>query len=334
MRICGICHAAHGIASSEAFEDAMGIVPPYNGRLLREAIGLVNRIQSHLLHLILILPDIVPHSLTREYSLRVIKLYNTISGVLEKLGGSTTHPNYIVIGGVLKKPSEEALSKITEELNTLSQDYRSLLKDLPSNYTEKVDFLKSRKYQTKYLATHLFYGDKYNIDVDKVYVKRYEEYKGKEIPGNIGRSTSMIALYDGKEVETGPRARLSIYKDFSGNTLWDIQLARFKEIEIDIERILELLNKIELREPTFTRVLIYRGGRGIGVYEAPRGTLIHTVELDDNGRVKQYKIIVPTMFNIPHIENAAISIREEYADLVPRIYDPCVPCATHIIRLS
>jgi len=58
MRICGICHATHGIASSEAFEDAMGIMSPYNGLLLREVIELVNRIQSHILHLILMLPDI------------------------------------------------------------------------------------------------------------------------------------------------------------------------------------------------------------------------------------------------------------------------------------
>ncbi len=35
MRICGICHAAHGIASAEAIEDAMGVSPPANGRYLR-----------------------------------------------------------------------------------------------------------------------------------------------------------------------------------------------------------------------------------------------------------------------------------------------------------
>jgi len=34
MRICGICHAAHGIASAEAIEDAMGVSPPANGRYI------------------------------------------------------------------------------------------------------------------------------------------------------------------------------------------------------------------------------------------------------------------------------------------------------------
>ncbi len=334
MRICGICHAAHGIASSEAFEDAMGIAPPYNGRILREAIGLINRIQSHLLHLTLMLPDITPREKLGQYTIRVIKLYNTVSEILGSLGGSPTHPSYIVIGGISKMPSENMVAKTIEKTKKFIEEYKQLLQDLETDYTEKVDVLRSRRYHVKYIATHLFYGDKYNISLDKIRILRYEEYRGNNIPEEARRTTSMIALYADEKVEVGPRARLAIYRNFTGNTLWDIQEARFKEIMIDTEQILSLLDKIEYGEPTYTKILTYRRGKGVGVYEAPRGTLIHWVELDDNGRVKKYRIVVPTMFNIPHMEDAAIGFREEYVDLVPRIYDPCVPCSTHVIRLS
>jgi len=37
MRVCGTCHAAHAITSCEAFEHALGIIPPRDGMLLREA---------------------------------------------------------------------------------------------------------------------------------------------------------------------------------------------------------------------------------------------------------------------------------------------------------
>ncbi len=50
MRICGICHVAHNIAAAEAFEDALSILPPVNGRILGEAIELIKRVQSDPIH--------------------------------------------------------------------------------------------------------------------------------------------------------------------------------------------------------------------------------------------------------------------------------------------
>ncbi len=334
MRICGICHTAHGIASSEAFEDAMGIAPPYNGRILREAVGLVNRLQSHLLHLMLILPDIVPGERVLNYVIRVLKLHNIVSEILGELAGSVTHPPYIVIGGIAKSPSEDVLKKDIEKMERFLNQFMELLRDLENEYTERIDVLRNRRYSPPYLATHIFYGDKYNMDVNKVRILKYEDYRGNNIPDEARKTTSMIALYDDKTIETGPRARLTIYRNFTGDTLWDIQVARFIELKIDAKRIIELLEKIEPGEPTSTKILTYRHGKGIGVYEAPRGTLIHWVELDDNGRVKHYRIVVPTMFNIPQMENAAKGLSEEHVDVIPRIYDPCVPCSTHVVRID
>lgn len=48
--ICGVCPIAHGTASILAQDEAYGITPPLNGRLLRNLILAANYIQSHILH--------------------------------------------------------------------------------------------------------------------------------------------------------------------------------------------------------------------------------------------------------------------------------------------
>ncbi len=334
MRICGICHAAHGIAASEAIEDAVGVTPPANGRLLRETIGLLNRVQSHLSHLVLLVPDIVVKEKIVDTVIRVIKMINMVNDVLTKIGGAPTHPPYIVVGGVEKAPSQSVLREARDKIIKLLEDYRVFIDELYRSINDEVNILKDKKTVVKPLASHLFYGDKYNVRVDEVTTMHYHEYKGGGIPEEARNTTSLIALYKGSVVETGPRARLMTYRGFNDNSLWGLQRARLAEIEICLERIVELLEQIDPREPVRTIGIVYRRGKGVGVYEAPRGTLIHYVELDNEGRVASYKIVVPTMFNIPLIEESSKGLPVGLADIVPRLYDPCIPCSTHVVEVK
>jgi Ni,Fe-hydrogenase I large subunit len=50
QRICGVCPTSHGQASTRALDDAFGITPPDNGRILRNLILGADYIQSHILH--------------------------------------------------------------------------------------------------------------------------------------------------------------------------------------------------------------------------------------------------------------------------------------------
>ena len=59
MRICGICQATHGIASCEAIENAIDCEIPKDGMLLRELVGLGNRMHSHPLHHLLTADDFI-----------------------------------------------------------------------------------------------------------------------------------------------------------------------------------------------------------------------------------------------------------------------------------
>jgi coenzyme F420 hydrogenase subunit alpha len=45
------------------------------------------------------------------------------------------------------------------------------------------------------------------------------------------------------------------------------------------------------------------------------------------------KIVVPTMFNIPVMEEMAKGLSVKAAEAVMRLYDPCIPCTTHVVRM-
>lgn len=50
QRFCGVCPIPHAIASAQALENAFGIMPPPNGRIIRNIMQGANYIQSHVLH--------------------------------------------------------------------------------------------------------------------------------------------------------------------------------------------------------------------------------------------------------------------------------------------
>ncbi len=332
MRICGICHAAHGIAAVEAFEDAIGIMPPLNGRRLREAIGLINRVQSHLVHLVMLLPDVTGEK-SRQLMRRVLSLLETINMVMARIGGAPTHPPNIAVGGVAKPPTEAALNESLRSLCELVKGLRSIVEEVEASSSSVVDVLRKHSMPSlTLLATHLYYGDKYSLDLSKVKTVRYPEYRG-EVPKGF-TTTSLVALYNGSPACVGPYARMKLFRGGKGGSLYSLQEARMEEILLAVDRVIELLSSLNPSAPYRTTVTLLRAGEGVGVYEAPRGLLIHYARLDEEGRVRWYRIIVPTMFNIPVMEQCARGLPLEAVETAIRLFDPCIPCATHLVRVS
>jgi F420-non-reducing hydrogenase large subunit len=118
--------------------------------------------------------------------------------------------------------------------------------------------------------------------------------------------------------------------------------ARLIELVYNAEHVIELLNDPEITG-TETRVPVTpRAARGIGCVEAPRGTLIHDYETDENGMVTNVNLIVGTTHNNAPInmsvkQTAKALIRDGKYDqgtlnkveMAIRAYDPCLSCATH-----
>ncbi len=120
--------------------------------------------------------------------------------------------------------------------------------------------------------------------------------------------------------------------------------ARLVEMLYSAERLQELANDPDLTaEPV--RVLPTAVPReGVGVVEAPRGTLIHHYKSDEQGLITYANLIVATQHNAARIamsvEKAAKGLisRERMDDAVLnkvemafRAYDPCNGCATHAL---
>jgi len=83
---------------------------------------------------------------------------------------------------------------------------------------------------------------------------------------------------------------------------------------------------------------------GIGVIEAPRGTLFHHYQIDDEGLVTRANLIVSTTSNNWAMNESVRSVANQYLDgnelsegllnhleVAVRAYDPCLSCATHAL---
>jgi sulfhydrogenase subunit alpha len=125
--------------------------------------------------------------------------------------------------------------------------------------------------------------------------------------------------------------------------------AQLVEIVLGLERGAELCDEL-LAMPEADREMAeyeVRAGRGVGAVEAPRGTLFHEYELDDEGLVVSANVITPTAQNLANTERdlrrAAENLLVEEPrrddtelrlslEMVARAYDPCISCSVHVVR--
>ena len=109
---------------------------------------------------------------------------------------------------------------------------------------------------------------------------------------------------------------------------------KIKEIVIDRK----ILNK-EIRA-----ISTHYKSEGVGVLEAPRGTLIHHYKVNENGEILKANLIVATVNNNNAINKSVTQIAKKYVkgdkieegmlnriEVAIRAYDPCLSCATHAV---
>ncbi|MBN1759742.1 MAG: Ni/Fe hydrogenase subunit alpha [Chitinispirillaceae bacterium] len=125
------------------------------------------------------------------------------------------------------------------------------------------------------------------------------------------------------------------------NTL-AIHWARLVEVLYAAERLVELSSDTELTGDDIRNMQFATPKEGVGIVEAPRGTLIHHYETDDDGIITGANLIVATLNNSAAInmsvEKAARSLIHNgkvddgllnMVEMAFRAYDPCLSCATH-----
>ncbi len=118
--------------------------------------------------------------------------------------------------------------------------------------------------------------------------------------------------------------------------------ARLVELLYAAERMLELATDEEITSPNVRTIPTETPTVGVGIVEAPRGTLTHHYETDANGLLTKVNLIVgttnnnaPITLSIKRAAEAVIKGGEvndgilNMVEMAFRSYDPCLSCATH-----
>ena len=120
--------------------------------------------------------------------------------------------------------------------------------------------------------------------------------------------------------------------------------ARLIEILFCIEGVKELLEDPEILSERVSAKAFVNNTEGIGVAEAPRGTLIHHYAVDPQGMIVWANMIIATEHNNIAYNKAVTQVAKKYVkarkleegmlnrvEAVIRAFDPCLSCATHAV---
>ncbi|HRW78579.1 MAG TPA: nickel-dependent hydrogenase large subunit, partial [Candidatus Sabulitectum sp.] len=128
-RICGVCPAAHHMASVTAIENGLGVKITDTAKRLRELMYMGHILHSHALsNFVLTGPDLLqgldaPHDQRNVFQLlklqpeavkKMLRLRSIGQRIVEIVGGRGVHPVTSIPGGLASAPSAEEMSNMTE----------------------------------------------------------------------------------------------------------------------------------------------------------------------------------------------------------------------------
>lgn len=329
QRICGVCPVPHTMASVEAMDDSLDIEIPKAAALLRELTIASSNLNSHAIHHFLVAPDFVPEDLFKTAVDSVGTIRKTAQYVVDMVAGEGIHPSDIRIGGMARNLSELARKKLYTRMKALVPVVDNHV-ELMTNLILEKDIPEGLGAITApVFASDVIYGKREFFDLDR-FTEIVPElwYDDPEIGK---RACTTVPLYDGLNVETGPRARLDKFQGYKEKGVVAQHLARAREMKTYLSRAIAILDELDTAANTLAD-FDPRGTNklGIGVVEAPRGTDIHMAQVKD-GKTAFYSALVPTTWNIPTMGPATEGFHHEWGPHVIRAYDPCLSCATHVM---
>jgi NAD-reducing hydrogenase large subunit len=311
-----------------------------------------------------------------ELALKAVHLRKFGQEIIKTLGGRRIHPNFAVPGGVnkaLQRSERDAILKGVDEAIATTQLGLGLMRDWVEKNLEEIR--KFAVFSTGYMGMvtqdnglELYEGDIRLIDAQG---DQLEKYPGQDYLDYIAEhveSWSYLKFPYYKKMgwpkgvyRVGPLGRLNVVRKID-TPLANAELMRFKGVNGDkpventlyyhYARLIEALYAVErvhilLEDPDILSSDIlntrkdYRG-EGVGVLEAPRGTLFHHYWADENGRLERVNLIVATGHNNWAMSQAVDKVAKTYitgpevtegmlnrVEAAVRAYDPCLSCSTH-----
>ena len=313
-----------------------------------------------------------------ELAIKAVKLRKWGQEVIRLVGGERIHATFAVPGGVNKaltmKDRDELLAPVDEMI-----DYMQLGLTVAKGWLEENNDVVQRfaNFRTGYMglvnpedgSLELYDGDLRLIDKDGKLLEQFDPttyldyiaehtedwsylkfpyYKKLGWPEGVYRVAPLGRLNVADRIST-PLANEE-FKNFKAladgpvePTLF-MHYARLIEDVYAAERTRELLEDPDI---TSTDIRTMPGpitGEGVGVIEAPRGTLMHHYWTDDSGKLTDVNLIVATGHNNYAMSESVDMVAKEFIDgnnvtegmlnrveVAIRAYDPCLSCSTHAL---
>ncbi len=308
-----------------------------------------------------------------------IRLRQIGQKIIELLSGKRIHPNWVIPGGVKSPLTNERRDAIREMLpeaiaitrHTLEwfkrslEEYRSEIRTF-ANFPSLFIGLVGPSGKLEHLAGRLRVMDADGrIVADGIAPEHYGDIIAERSePGSFLKSPYYKPLGYGEGLyRVGPAARLNVC-DGCGTPLADQEWAEFRDLArgpvlssffnhparlIEVLYCLETLQRIvdlpEATDPHVRAQAVPNFGEGVGVVEAPRGTLIHHYRVDADGLMTWANLIVATGHNNLAMNRGVLQAARQCIDgdtinegalnrleAVIRAFDPCLSCSTHAWR--
>jgi len=311
-----------------------------------------------------------------DLAVKAIKLRKFGQEIIQILGDKKVHPHFAVPGGVNKALSVKERDYILGQLDEMIsyvQEGIAVAKAWMADNQDLID--RFAVFSSGYMGMvlddgglNLYDGKLRMIDADG---NRLEEFEGKDYLKHIGEhvedwSYLKFPFYlkkgwpDGV-YRVGPLGRLNAadsiptplaqeeflqFKGLNGGrpaegTLY-FHYARLIEDLYSMERARELLEDPDILSTDIVATPKEITGEGVGVIEAPRGTLFHHYWTDDQGVITKVNLIVATGHNNWAMNKSVEMVAKEFVDgnnltegMLNRVegairaHDPCLSCSTH-----
>jgi len=365
-RICGICPVAYQMSAVHAMENAFGIKVDDAIRNLRRLLYCGEWIESHILHIYMLhapdflgYPDAIqmakdfPEPVNRGLALK--KIGNEI---VRLLGGREIHPINVRVGGFYHLPTKSELLSLMERLKWA--------RDAALETVKWVATLPFPDMEFDYEFVALHHPDEYPLNEGRIISNKglniaVSDYENHFLEEHVAHSNALQSYRKGGAIYfVGPLARYNlnyeqlspIAKEAAQNSgIGKTCLNPFKSIIVRAvetlyacDHAIHIINNYEPPESPAIPIRP-RGGIGYGCTEAPRGMLYHRYRLDEAGMILDAKIVPPTSQNQRIIEDdlrrfieAHVTMPDEQLTLACeqaiRNYDPCISCATHVLKLN
>ena len=313
-----------------------------------------------------------------DLTVKAVQLRKFGQEIIKTLGGRRIHPVFAIPGGVNKALTLQERDDILKNSDAAIATLRiglQIIKDWAQKNMEDIN--KFAVFPTGYFGLttpdnglELYDGDIRLIGRDGVQLERFPVanyldhiqehvepwsylkfpfYKKMGYPDGVYRVGPLGRLNLAEKIDT-PLANdeLKIFKSLNKgkpveNTLY-YHYARLIECLFAVERVSVLCADPDILSTDILNTRKDFKGHGVGVIEAPRGTLIHDYTADEGGKLLKVNLIVSTGHNNWAMSNAVESVAKTYVmgpnvqegmlnrvEAAIRAYDPCLSCSTHAV---